>query len=57
MKERLISFRMPEEIEIEIEKLVAEYCNDQGIKNVRFDEEIDLKIIKDANPDLIFSIY
>lgn len=37
--------------------LVSEYCDLNKIENVRFDKKIDVHLIKDKNPDLIFSIY
>lgn len=37
--------------------LVSQYCNTVGIKNVRFEKEIDAELIKACDPDIIISFY
>lgn len=37
--------------------LVSEYCNNNGINNIRFDKSIDSALVNSFSPDLILSCY
>jgi methionyl-tRNA formyltransferase len=37
--------------------LVSEFCDLNGIENIRFSKKVDAQLIEDKKPDLIFSIY